>query len=261
MLNTKEKQRSIINRICRYILLITLVFCTTCFIKAKTVSAEGWDTIYVKNHQTVTIALKKSELYKKNGQGYSWYLAINGGLKKNEKIISMHSDNKAVKVSFQNDKVDGVTYAYPDIMPKRFGKATITVNTKIKKKKKTYKVNIRIIKYQNPYKKLTINGKNYKKKIDGTYSTADIHINVASNKKNRLEFQLKPNWKIIKKGYFGRSYSKHYTKKKGKYRKDFNVWEGNWREISILLKNTKTGQEQLTILWITNERVDEPVWE
>lgn len=109
------------------------------------------------------------------------------------KITSAKSSKKSV-ATVGVKKVDGGYIAY--VNAKKVGKTTVTY--KIKGVTHTQKVIVK--KYINPYKKVTINGKDITAQFKKT-NVAVVSYKKYKNKKVTLKFETKKNWAHIHSDY------------------------------------------------------------
>lgn len=182
----------------------------------KNVKAD--DTVSVKNGFKQTVVYSKTD--KKWGYNYC--------------VTSVPDNAKKCKVTSSKKSVGTVeNYGYGvfNFMPKKEGKTTITITGVVNGKTKKWKGTIRVVKFQQPFKVLKINGKSYLKKIKGSNNYCEMKT---GKDKIRIDYKLQPGWKVVE------SYVNDEKVKSGKtYSKD----ENGSMVIYMTLKNRKRGEK------------------
>lgn len=130
-------------------------------------------------HETVVYSADTAGYYEANVNG------IYGLTCKNQKAVS--ADKKVVTATYSSAHQSFLLF------PKKPGTAEVTFSAIRKGKKVTCKGTVKVVKFKNPVKSLTINGKNYAKKIH----TANAVIPIQLNQTNvSFGYELKPGWKV-----------------------------------------------------------------
>lgn len=146
--------------------------------KAATVS----DFNELKNGFKVSVTYSKMD--KKEGH----YFFMKG--------MDMADEAKVTKVALKKKALGTVKvkkYGFR-FYPKKTGKTAVTITAVIDGKKVKYTGTITVKKFRQPFKKLTIGGKNYRKKIVRGRSFIDL----ASAKKKTIQYKLNRGWKVVK---------------------------------------------------------------
>lgn len=157
-----------------------------------------------------------------------------------EQVKNAKSSNPSVlQVKVSKSKYNDGTWDIK-LVAKKTGKATVSFTAKGKK----YKVNITVIKYSNPFAKLTVGGKDVTAKFNKSKK-----LNVKSLGGKKIAFKLKPGWKLSEadaeykyKDENGDTCSDEYAIKNGTTLKKgttsveieiFNKQMNTWREFEI----------------------------
>lgn len=152
-------------------------------------------------------------------------------------IIKVESSNKSVAT------VKKSQYNFL-LMPKKLGTTKITVTALIGNKKVKRSGTVRIVKFQNPFQALKINGKNYSSKLNASYNSIQIKTKKSTNK---LNFKLKPGWEIDYNYYYMGREALNYALKNGQ---KFTLKKGESLYIFLEVKNKKSGLNTGTFLTI-----------
>lgn len=157
---------------------------------------------------------------------------IYGRTCKNMKTSS--SDKKIATVKYSSERQCFV------LTPKKPGTAQLTFSATKKGKTVNCKGSVQVVRFKNPVKKLSINGKNYANKVKTAHAV--LHI---QSKKEKVKFQykLQPGWEL--ESAYGEARKPHYGM--GFYRsvknnKTYDLQKEGELLIWMTLKNTKRGE-------------------
>ena len=114
-----------------------------------------------------------------------------------QKITALKTSKKSIAYITYKKNSDGEYVVY--IKPKKTG----IVNVSYKVKGVTHKRKIIIKKYQNPYSKVTINGKNITKQFKKT-NVAVVSYKKYNNKKVTIKYKMNKDWAQVHTDYCGK---------------------------------------------------------
>lgn len=202
--------------------MILIFLFTIIIFPAMTVRAD--DTICVKN------GFKKTLVYSKYDKKYGYNFETD--IPQNAKKCKVSSSKKSVAT------VENYGSGYFCLKPKKEGKTTVTVTGVVNGKTVKCKGTVRVVKFQQPFKTLKIDGKSYLKKLNASYNYLEI-----KTKKSKVKFsyKLQPGWKILES---------QVNDGKVKNGKTYSIGEEEPLQIYILLKNKKSGEEIMTIFYV-----------
>lgn len=147
--------------------------------------------------KTITDTTQVAILYPKSSPTYGDKQLVQ--YTKKVKVQSVKSSKKSVAAVSVGKDSGSKEYAIY-VVPKKTG--TTTVTYKLGKDKHKLKVIVR--KYVNPFKKITINGKNITSKFNKT-NVCNLSYKQYKGKKVTITYKKKGNWKILHADYFTKS--------------------------------------------------------
>ncbi|MBR2187911.1 MAG: hypothetical protein IJ860_00655 [Eubacterium sp.] len=205
-------------------------------LKAHSVHAAlGGYVVSVKNTQNIVLdtSYKKTPLITSMN---SWY-------RKEVKVTSVKSSNPSVvKTELHTD------FSLPLLTTKKAGTTKITVNAEVEGRKQQYIWNVKVVKAENPFKSIKVNGKSYKGIISKMFPVGDT-VSI-SGKTFKFKYQLKKNWKLITKKPNVEYYENNGTKyKKGK---TYKVAKNSEKNIIMRFENTKTKMQKEIVFNLSN---------
>lgn len=210
-----------------YLKIAMIVFMVIIILPAVNVKADRVTEIEKNNFKKEVIL---SGYDKKEG-----YLFCLKGVQ--GQILKVESSNKSVA------EVKKFQYSF-HLKPKKLGTTKITITALNGKKKVKRFGTVRIIKFQNPYQVLKVNGKNCKSKLKTSYNM--IHIKTKKSN-NKLNYKLRPGWEIKYSYTMEQGYDPNRMLKNGQ---KFNLNIGESVHIFIDVENKKSGLSIGTMLTI-----------
>ena len=213
-----------------------------CLVPAMTTNADGFTTDdFVQNGFRKTLAdVPKTCPAPK--EEHAWHIALKADNK--AKILSVKSSNSKV-ASIGKAFYKPFTDIF--ITPKKPGTTKITIVAKTGGKQITCKGTVTVVKFEKPFTKLKIEGKDYLKEIKcgSTY-----YLDVDTKKDGlKLEYKLRSGWKI--KSVFAMNEKYEDINYKKEFKNGIKLFKkyGYYR---VLLRNTKTGVEQCIYIDMPN---------
>lgn len=172
------------------------------------------------------------------------------------------NENKdKIRVKSSNKSVAAVEKDYPTFELKKPGKATLTfVVTKKSGSKKTYKMTIKAVKYQNPFKSVKIGSKEYRSKFkkDVFYElekgSGKYKVAITPAKGWKVESIIHAWYRTDKNGELDYN---NLVEKKVKNKSKISITKGksiSW--VSIVMYNKKTGCKEMIEFTFYNIDVD-----
>ncbi len=215
----------------KYLYFVLAAFIVLGIAPVQKVSAMA--DYYVENN------FKNTIIYNKNPKEDNVYnfqmLDISTPLKK----VKITSSNTAV-ATVENAEWDGVNPHFK-VTSKKKGTTKITVTGTSNGKKISVTGTVKVVNYENPFKKLTFCGKSYRSKIDSEYKYIYLYDGTVIN----MEYKLKPGWKMISaemEGFKDGSYNKKKVKSGKTYQYPSDTEHEAW--IMLLCENKSKGVRQ-----------------
>ena len=210
-----------------------------CLVPVVTASADGFTTDdFVENGFKKTLADVPRTCQAAQVE-HAWHVALK--IDDEAKILSVKSSNSKV-ASIGKRFYRPFTDIF--ITPKKPGTTKITIVARTGGKQITCRGTVTVVKFEKPFTKLKIGGKDYLKKIK---CGAEYNFDVDTKKDSlKLEYELRPGWKIKSVTTTNEEYEEINYKKKFKDGADLPEKYGAYR---VLLKNTRTKVEQC--IWIS----------
>lgn len=204
-------------------LILIAVMCTPVI-----ASADG--TIGVSDGFKETIILSKTD----QESGYSFYAE---SLPSNVKNVKVTSSKKSVAT------VKGNGYFNFTVTPKKVGTTKITLKGKSGKKTVTCKGTITVVKFQQPFKTLKINGVNHRSDVKSSVNVQNVQVDKS---KVKIDFKPASGWKVS----YTTVYAGAGTTQKLKSGKTYTIGEAGYISASISMVNKKNGAVISTYLHI-----------
>lgn len=202
-------------------------------VKAATYPADN-NVIQYEKGKTAVVALGIKD------STSNWYTVQVGSKPIYEGITIKSSNQKIVKT-----EKDGACF----INVKKAGTSRLTIAIKKNGKTKKYNMNVKVVKYVNPFETISINKKNIKSQLN-TAEGYKVRYKVTGNK-YVFKSKLKKNWKIVKFEYSTGIYDAakntyldcKMKTRKGNSAKNFTISLKENQKImdaTVLMYNTKT---------------------
>lgn len=208
-------------------LILIAVMCTPVI-----ASADG--TIGVSNGFKETIILSKID--KENG--YSFYAESLPGNVKNVKVTSSKKSVATVK---------GNGYFNFTVTPKKAGTTKITLKGKSGKKTVTCKGTIAVVKFQQPFKTLKINGTSHRSDVKSSTNVQTLQVDKS---KAKIDFKPASGWKTLH-ATVSTDTGKTQKLKSGK---TYSIGERGYLSVSIDMMNKKNGAVISTFFHIRSDQ-------
>lgn len=222
------------------ILMAILIFAPVSSTKAATYPAESGIVQYEKGKTAViTLGGKDSSA--------NWY-SVQVGKKPIYEGITIKSSNQKV---IQTEK-DGLFW----IKVKKAGTSKLTILITKSGKTQKYIMNVKVVKYVNPFKTISVNNKNIKSQLNIPEGWG-VHYKVTGNK-FVFKSTLEKNWKIIKLGY---STKKYDSQKKTYIYSTTKTRTGNKAtSFTVSLKNNQTIASVSALVYNTQTKASEAIF-
>lgn len=234
---------------------ITAYVLTACFLLAaiwvtpveKVEARDGGCEIDWGNYQLVEFKGKNATWNLSAGKFYN----IETGNRSNkwEKVTLKSSNRSVVKLEPVRSAKYGKVWYYTlgFTAGKKPGKATITMTVKSKKKKYTYKFNVVVRKYENPFVKLKLDSKEIQKKFE----SEEFYTSMKAGK-HTLSVKMKKNWKIISILKY-RANSDESPKNIIKSKKFNMPVSSEGEDLEITVQNQKTKEKRIYRIYVENK--------
>ena len=206
--------------ISRFLRIAVIAFMAVIIFPAANVKADRGIEIE-KNHFKKAVVL--SEYDKKEGEIF-WLNSKLG------KILKVESSNKSVATV----KKWGGDYGFY-LLQKKAGTTKIIITMLKGDKKVKRSGTVQVVKFENPFQSLKMNGKDYKKKLNASYNSVQIKTKKSNNK---LKYKLKPGWKVDFSYVWEWGYYPNCKLKNGQ---NYTLENGEALHIFMEVKNKKSG--------------------
>lgn len=194
--------------------LLILAMCTPLI-----VSADG--TIPVSNGFKQTIILSQLD----QQRGYSFYA---DSLPANVKNVKATSSKKSVATVKGNGLLNFT------VTPKKVGTTKITLKGKSGKKAVKCAGTIKVVKFQQPFKTLKVNGVSQRSAVTSSVNVKAIEVD---KPKAKIDFKAASGWKVLSASL----YSSNGKTQKLKSGKTYTIANQGYLAVSISMENKKNG--------------------